>query len=49
MPIRLADTQQLFCLYAHISRGRVPVYWPGKQGRGMVLWWVMEGPVSRCE
>lgn len=25
--------------------GRVPVYWPGKKGRGVVLWWVMEEPV----
>ncbi len=27
------------------KRGRVPVYWPGKKGRGVVLWWVMEEPV----
>ena len=26
-------------------RGRVPVYWPGKKGRGVVVWWVMEEPV----
>jgi len=25
--------------------GYVPVYWPGKKGRGVVLWWVMEEPV----
>ncbi len=25
--------------------GRVPVYWPGKKGRGVGLWWVMEEPV----
>ncbi len=24
------------------KRGRVSVYWPGKKGRGVVLWWVME-------
>ncbi|MEI2609602.1 MAG: hypothetical protein V9G20_13315 [Candidatus Promineifilaceae bacterium] len=22
--------------------GRVPVYWPGKEGRDVLLWWVME-------
>ena len=27
------------------KRGRVLVYWPGKKGRGVVLWWVMEEPV----
>ena len=27
------------------KRGRVPVYWPGKKGQGVVLWWVMEEPV----
>ena len=27
------------------KRGRGPVYWPGKKGRGVVLWWVMEEPV----
>ncbi len=25
--------------------GRGQVYWPGKKGRGVVLWWVMEEPV----
>ncbi|MBK9054857.1 MAG: hypothetical protein IPL78_29315 [Chloroflexi bacterium] len=24
------------------KRGRGPVYWPGKKGQEVVLWWVME-------
>ena len=27
------------------KRGRVPVYWPEKKERGVVLCWVMEEPV----